>query len=51
MNVNRTTILLTGQLCDKVYAFEINYILVIDRLKLSTKVARKQISLYDTILK
>ena len=51
MNANRTTTVLTGQLCDTVYAFKINYILVIDRLTLSKKGARKQISLYDTILK
>jgi hypothetical protein len=51
MNVNGTTTLLNGQPYDTVYAFKINYILVIDRLTLSKKGARKQISLYDTILK
>ena len=51
MNVNGTTALLTGQLCDIVYVFKINYILVIDGLTVSKEGVRKQISLYDTFLK
>jgi len=51
MNVNRTTALLTGQLCYTVYVFKVNYILVVDGLTLSKIGVRKQISLYDTILK